>query len=128
MAGDGAVRLEHFQQLGVVQVVAEVLDVDVGEALGLLAELLLPLLARHELADEHLLVVEQHAVHLLDGVGGRLLRLEVDEPVALGDAVLVGGHAAAHDVAEGRERVVHGLVVDRLVQRLDEDVADTGAA
>ena len=35
---------------------------------------------------------------------------------------------AAEDVAEGREGVVHGLVVDGLVQVLDEDVADAGPA
>ena len=37
----------------------------------------------------YLLSVEQHAVDSLDGVGGSLLRLEVDEAVALG--VSVGG-------------------------------------
>ena len=35
---------------------------------------------------------------------------------------------AAEDVAEGREGVVHGLVVDGLVQVLDEDVANSGPA
>ena len=34
-------------------------------------------------ADEDLLVVEQHAVDLLDGVDGGLLSLEVDESIAL---------------------------------------------
>jgi hypothetical protein len=37
----------------------------------------------------HLLSVEQHAVDLLDGVVGSLLRLEVDEAVPL--RVAVGG-------------------------------------
>ena len=79
-------------------------------------------------ADVHLLVVEQHAVDSLDsslrGLGG----LVVDEAVALGAAVLIGGDLAREDVAESGERVVEGLVVDSLVQVLDEDVALAGLA
>ena len=36
-------------------------------------------------------------------------------------------YLAAKNVAKGGEGVVHGLVVDALVQVLDEDVADSGA-
>lgn len=39
----------------------------------------------------HLAVIQQHAVHLLDGSIGRVLSLKVDEGVALG-AVLVAHH------------------------------------
>jgi hypothetical protein len=35
---------------------------------------------------------------------------------------------ATEDVSEGRECIVHGLVVDGLVQVLDEDIADSGSA
>ena len=37
-------------------------------------------------------------------------------------------HLAAEDVPKGREGVVHGLVVNALVQVFDEDVAHTRAA
>ena len=120
--------LEHFGQLGVVEFLADVLDVHVGEALGLLAELDLAILSGNKPADEDLLAVQKHAIDLLDGVDGGLLGLEVDEAVALGLAVGgVLGDLAAEDVSEGGERVVHGLVVDATVQVLDEDVADPGA-
>ena len=33
---------------------------------------------------------------------------------------------AAEDVSESGESVVHGLVVDRLIQILDENIADAG--
>ncbi len=36
------------------------------------------------------------------------------------------GNFAAEDISEGGEGVVHGLVVDRLIQVLDEDVANAG--
>lgn len=39
----------------------------------------------------HLAVIQKHAVHLLDGAVGGVLRLEVDEGVAFG-AVLVTHH------------------------------------
>ena len=37
-------------------------------------------------------------------------------------------HLAREDVAECGERIVEGLVVDRLVEVLDVDVAHTGAS
>ena len=122
--GDLAKLGEHLLELLVSKVLSKVLDVHVGELLGLLSQLLLPLLAGHEPAHEDLLLVEQHAVHLLDRVHGGLLRLEVDEAVALGATIGVLGDFAAEDVSEGGEGVVHRLVVDALVQVLDEHVAD----
>ena len=74
-----------------------------------------------------LLVVQQHAVDVLDGVLGSLSGLVVDEPVAFGVAMLVGRNLAGKNVAESSERVVKSLVVDLLVEVLDEDVALTGA-
>ena len=35
---------------------------------------------------------------------------------------------AGKNVSEGRERVVHGLIIDALVQVLDEDVTDAGTS
>ena len=69
------------------QFFAEVLDEDVGEAFSLLAQLLLPLLARDEASNVDFLAIEQHAIDLLDGIVGGLLRLEVNKAVALGIAV-----------------------------------------
>ena len=80
------------------------------------------------MADVDLLVVQQHAVDSLDGSLGGLSGLVVNETVALGPAMLVGGDLAREDVAESGESVVEGLVVDSLVQVLDEDVALTGLA
>ena len=67
-------------------------------------------------ADVDLLVVEQHAVDSLDGSLGGLSGLVVNETVALGPAMLVGGDLAREDVAEGSERVVQSLVISLLAQ------------
>jgi len=52
----------------------------------------------------------------------------VNESIALGVALLIGGYLAAKDVAEGGESVVDCLVIDGLVEVLDEHVANAGAA
>ena len=49
--GDLSELGEHVSELLLAQLLAEVLDEDVGEALGFLAQLLLALLARNELAN-----------------------------------------------------------------------------
>lgn len=46
---------------------------------------------RFPMRHSHLAVIQQHAVHLLDGSIGGVLSLEVDEGVALG-AVLITHH------------------------------------
>merc|ERR1719400_693454 len=74
VGGDLAKLGEHFLEFLVSKVLSEVLDVHVGELLGLLSQLLLPLLAGHKPPHKDLLLVEQHAVDLLDGVHGGLLR------------------------------------------------------
>ena len=43
----------------------------------------------------------------------------------LAGAITILSHLAGEDVPEGGEGIVHGLVVDTLVQILDEDVADS---
>ena len=79
-------------------------------------------------ADVDFLVVQQHAVDRLDsGVGGSS-GFVVNETVALGAAVLVGGNLAGENVTECRKGVMKGLVVDGVVQVLDEDVALAGLA
>lgn len=128
VAGDGAVLFKHLLESFIVQLIAKVLHVHVGEQLGLLAELLLALLARDEAAHEDLLGVEQHSVDLLDRGVGRFLGFKVHKAVSLGVALLVLGHLAAENVSERGERIVHGLVVDVLVQVLDEDVSNAGLA
>lgn len=67
-------------------------------------------------------------IDFFDGDIGGLLCFEVDEPVSLGCAGLVLSDFAAQNAPEGRERIVHGLVVDGLVQVFDENVADSGFA
>ena len=53
----------------------------------------------------------------------------MDKAIAFAFAVgHVGGNFATQDVAESGKGVVHGLVVNGLVQVLDEDIANTGAA
>ena len=100
-------------------------------------------------ADVNLLVVQKHTVDSLNGGLGRLSSLVVDETVALGAAVLIGGDLAGQDITECGKGVVEGLdhgsicvksllwgsetslsdlVVDLLVEVLDENVALTGLA
>ena len=67
-------------------------------------------------ADVDLLVVQQHAVDSLDGSLGGLSGLVVNETVALGTAMLIGGDLAREDVAEGSERVVQSLVISLLAE------------
>ena len=43
----------------------------------------------------------------------------------LAGAITILSHLAGEDVPEGGEGIVHGLVVDTLVQVLDEHVADS---
>ena len=68
------------------------------------------------MADVDLLVVEQHAVDSLDGSLGGLSGLVVNETVALGTAMLVGGDLAREDVAEGGKRVVQSLMTSLLAE------------
>ena len=110
--GDLPKLVEHFFQFVIGQIITEILDVDIGKLLGLLSQLLLPLLAGDESADEDFLLVQQHAVDLLDGVHGGLFGLEMDESVSLAGAVTVLSDLAGQDVSEGREGVVHSLVVN----------------
>ena len=84
---DLSVLGKHLCEVLLGEFFAEVFDEDIGESLGLLAQLLLPLLAGNEASDVDLLAIEQHAVDLLDGVVSGLLGLEVDKAVTLGVGV-----------------------------------------
>jgi hypothetical protein len=121
--GDVAVLLEKVTELLVGDLKVNVLDVDVGEVGLHLLELAHALLLGDVVADENLLLVQQHAVDVLDSVVGGLGGLVVDKSVALGVAELVLSNLAAQDVTESGEGVVERLVVNGVVEVLDEDVA-----
>jgi len=116
---------ENFLQFLVTEVLSKVLDVHVGELLGLLSQLLLALLAGNESANKDLLLIQQHAINLLDGVHGSLLGLKVNKSITLAGSISILGNFTGEDVTEGRKGIVHSLVVNGLVQVLDEDVADS---
>ena len=56
-----------------------------------------------------LLVVEKHTVDGFDGSVSRLSCLVVNEAIALGTTLLIGGDFAREDVAEGSKSVVKSL-------------------
>jgi hypothetical protein len=126
--GDVTVLLEEVTELLVGDLEVNVLDVDVGEVGLHLLELAHALLLGDVVADEDLLLVQQHAVDVLDSVVGGLGGLVVDKPVALGVAELVLSDLAAQDVTESSEGVVERLVINGVVEVLDEDVALAGLA
>ena len=101
----------------------QVLDVDVGELSALLLDLGLTLFLANVVADVDLLVVQQHAVDVLDGGLGSSAGRVVDKGETARLAILVVADLAREDLTEGGKGVVKGLVVDRLVEVLDEDVA-----
>lgn len=101
----------------------KVLDVDVGELSLELLNLGHSLLLGNVVTDVDLLVVEKHTVDSLDGGIGGLTGLVVNETVASGLTVLVSGDLAGQDITESSECVVEGLVVNRRVEVLDEDVS-----
>ena len=70
-------------QLILAHFFSKILDINICELLGLLSQLLFSLLPGNEAADKDLLVEEQHAVGLLDGVLGSLLGLKVNKSIAL---------------------------------------------
>lgn len=121
--GDIAVLGEELTELLVGDLGGDVLDVDVGEVGLHLLKLALAILLGDVVADIDLLLVEKHAVDVLDGVGGSLVGLVVNETVTLGVAVLVLGDLAAQDVTESSEGVVKRLVVDGDIKVLNKDVA-----
>ncbi len=125
--GDLAVLGEELLKLIVGDLGVDVLGVDVGEASTRLLDLGLTLLAGDVVTDVDLLVVQKHAVDVLDGSLGSLGGLVVDETVAE-RASVVGGDLARKNVTESGKGIVKGLVVDTGVEVLDEDVALTGAS
>lgn len=60
-------------------------------------------------ADVDLLVVQKHAVDSLDGSFSGLGGLVMDETVALGSTLVIGGDLAGQNVPEGGERIVQSL-------------------
>merc|ERR1719233_398450 len=94
---------KHFFEFLISQILSEVFDVNICEFLGLLSQLLLALLARNKSADEDFLLVQQHAIDLLDSVHGGFFRLEVNESVTLAASIRILSHLAGQDVSESRE-------------------------
>jgi len=123
-----AVSLEQVLELLLGSLEVNVLDEDVGELSTLLLDLGLTLLLSDVVADEDLLVVEQHTVDGGDsGVGGVTSRV-VDEGESTGLSSLVGSDLAGENVTESGKGVVKSLVVNALVKVLDEDVSLAGLA
>jgi len=123
-----AVGPKDLVELLITKVLGEVLHEDVGEVLLLLLVLGRALPPGDVVPNKHLLLVQEHSVHLGDGELGTLSALKVDKAKAAGVAVLVDHDLAREDVSKGAEGVVERLVVDGLVEVLDEDVSDTGLA
>jgi hypothetical protein len=103
----------------------KVLDIEIGELRFLLVELRLTLFARDVVTDVNLFIVEQHAVHGLDGILSRFGCFVVNKTVPPGTAMFVSCHFARQYVSGGSEGIVKGLVINRLIQILNENVALT---
>ena len=126
---DFPILRKHDCQLVFIVFLANVLDKNVGESSGFFAQLHFAIFAGNETSNEDFLAVQQHSVDLVDGTQGCFFGFEMNKAIAFAFAVgHVGGNFATQNVAESGKGVVHGFVVDGLVQVLDEDVADTGAA
>src|SRR2546429_372249 len=78
--------------------------------------------------DVDLLLVQQHAVDMLDRVVGSFGSLVMYKAVTLGVTLIVLGDLATQNVAKRRKGIVQRLVVDGKVQVLDKDIACTGLA
>lgn len=126
--GDVTVLGKQLTELLVTGVRVDVLDIDVGEVGLHLLELALAILLGDMVADVNLLLVQQHAIDVLDGLRSGLVSLVVHETVSLGVSVLVLSDLAAENVAESGEGVMQSLVVNGDIQVLDENVAGTSLA
>lgn len=126
--GNIAKLLKQLTELVVGDIRSNVLHVNVGEVGLHLLELALAVLLGDVVADVDLLLVEQHAVDMLDGLSSSLIGLVVNETVSLGVSVLILGDLAAENVAKGSKGVVESLVINSNVQVLDEHIALAGLA
>jgi hypothetical protein len=97
----------------------ELLHVEVGPVV-----LASAVLATNERSDVHLVIVNEVAVELLNGILSGFSSFVVNVAVALGVAVLIGSDLARKDVSEHGEGVEKTLVVDSRSQVLNEDVSD----
>jgi hypothetical protein len=126
--GDGSVLGEEVVKLIVGDLGVNVLDVDVGEVGLHLVELGLTVLLGDVVSNENLLLVQQHAVNVLDSVGGSLGGLVVDESVSARVTELILSDLAGQDVTKCSKGVVESLVINSSVEVLNEDVALTSLA
>ncbi|ROV94110.1 hypothetical protein VPNG_09340 [Cytospora leucostoma] len=125
---DVAVLGEQLTELLVTGVRVDVLDIYVGEVGLHLLEFALAVLLGDVVADIDLLLVQKHAIDVLDSLRSSLVGLVVHETVSLGVSMLILGNLAAENVAESGESVMQSLVVDSDIEVLDEDVASAGLA
>jgi hypothetical protein len=72
--------------------------------------------------DKDLLVVQQHTIDGLDSSVGGLAGLVVNETITSRVAVLIDCNLAGEDVTKRGKGVVEGLVVNRLIEVLDENI------
>jgi hypothetical protein len=107
MASDTAILLKHLSQQFVIEVFAKVFDVDIGEQLGLLSELLLALLARNKLANKYFLSVQQHPVHFLNGLCGGFFRLKVDKSIPFRRSSFILGYLKEIITDDKAKRIFH---------------------
>jgi hypothetical protein len=121
--GDVTKLLKELTEIILGNVRRNVLDVDVSEVGLHLLELALAVLLGDVVADINLLLVEKHAVDVLDGLGGSLISLVVNETIALGVTILVLGDLAAQNVTKSSKGVVESLVVNSDIKVLDENIA-----
>jgi hypothetical protein len=66
-------------------------------------------LAGDVVTDVHLLVVQKHTVHSLDGAFSGLGSFVVHKTITLGLAMFIGRNLARQDIAESSESVMKGL-------------------
>lgn len=125
---DLAVLLEEITEFVVRSLNGDVLDINVGEVGLHLFKLALAVLLGDVVADIDLLLIEKHAIDVLDSLLSSLIRLVVDKTIALGGAGLILGNLAGQNVAKGGKGIVKSLVVNGHIKVLDEDVALTSLA
>ena len=114
----GPNMLKRVLKLFLCHLWIKVLDIEIGELHFLLVELRLTLFARDVVTNVNLFIVEQHAVHGLDGILSRFECFVVNKTVSPGMAMFVSCHFAKQYVSGGSEDIMKGLVINRLIQIL----------
>mmetsp|Transcript_6690 Transcript_6690/g.15234 ORF Transcript_6690/g.15234 Transcript_6690/m.15234 type:complete len:558 (-) Transcript_6690:17-1690(-) len=78
----------------------------------------------HKHANLNFLTINQHAIQLLNGIRGRLIRLIVNIAIPLGkSSPLIGNNLTTQNIPKQRKRIVQLLIINPLVQILHKDVS-----